>query len=119
VPALCEMLEVARSGFYRWRPHSPSPRAQAHEQLLAHLREAFAQSRQTYGSPRLTRALQRQKVACSEKRVARLMRLHGLQAKSKRPFRPRTTQSDPSNRVAPNLVFIAEDTNNYLTPVFV
>jgi transposase InsO family protein len=102
VHTLCGLLEVARSGYYRWRRRPPSPGARANEQLLAHLREAFAQSRQTYGSPRLTRQLHRQDITCSENRVARLMRRHRLQAKSKRPFRPRTTQSRHGYGIAPN-----------------
>ena len=69
---------------------------------MEHIREVFAQSRQTYGSPRVTRQLQRQHIPCSENRVARLMRRHHLQAKSKRPFRPRTTQSQHGYGRAPN-----------------
>src|SRR5262249_44960861 len=60
------------------------------------------QSRQTYGSPRITRALQRQHFQCSENRVARLMRCNHLQARSKRPFRPKTTDSSQGGTRAPN-----------------
>ena len=70
--------------------------------MLEQVREVFAQSRQTYGSPRITRQLRRGQVVCSENRVARLMRLHQLQAKSKRPFRPRTTHSRHRYGAAPN-----------------
>jgi transposase InsO family protein len=100
--SLCGVLEVPRSGYYQWRRKGPSRRAQANQQLWEQIRQAFAQSRQTYGSPRLTRQLQRQHIRCSENRVARLMRHHQLQAKSKRPFRPRTTQSRHLYGVAPN-----------------
>ena len=99
---LCALLEVPRSGYYQWCRKGPSSRAQANEQLLEHIRKAFAQSRQTYGSPRVTRQLQRQHIPCSENRVARLMRQQGLCAKSKRPFRPRTTQSRHGYGTAPN-----------------
>lgn len=102
VRRLCRLLEVAPSGYYRWRQSQPGPRVRANQQLLAHIRRAFAQSRQTYGSPRLTRLLQRQHIPCSENRVARLMRLHQLKAKSKQPFRPRTTDSRHLYRAAPN-----------------
>jgi transposase InsO family protein len=99
---LCGALEVSPSGYYQWRKRVPGPRALANQQLCEHIREAFAQSRQTYGSPRITRQLQRQQIRCSENRVARFMRRHHLQAKSKRPFRPRTTQSRHLYGVAPN-----------------
>lgn len=99
---LCSLLEVSPSGYYHWRQRRPGPRALANEQLLAHIQKAFAQSRQTYGSPRITRLLQRQQIPCSENRVARLMRAHQLRAKSKQPFRPRTTDSRHLYRAAPN-----------------
>lgn len=103
VRRLCRLLEVSPSGYYQWRRRKqPGPRALANQQLLAQVRKAFAQSRQTYGSPRITRLLQRSAVACSENRIARLMHIHGLKARSKRPFRPRTTDSRHWYRTAPN-----------------
>jgi putative transposase len=102
VRTLCSLLEVTRSGYYRWHQPKPGPRAKANEKLLAHIQKAFAQSRQTYGSPRIARQLQGQKIACSVNRVARLMRCHTIAAKSKRPFRPRTTQSRHDGGIAPN-----------------
>ena len=38
------------------------------------------ESDQTYGSPRIHRVLRARGMRCSEKRVARLMRLHGVRA---------------------------------------
>lgn len=102
VRRLCSLLEVSPSGYYQWRKRLPGPRALANQQLLEQVRAAFAQSRQTYGSPRITRLLRRGHVVCSENRVARLMRRHQLQAKSKRPFRPRTTNSRHLYGAAPN-----------------
>ena len=102
VRTLCRALAVPRSGYYQWRRKGPGPRDQANQCLWEQIREAFAQSRQTYGSPRITRQLQRQHIRCSENRVARLMRRHHLQAKSKRPLRPRTTQSRHLYGVPPN-----------------
>lgn len=99
---LCQLLEVSPSGYYQWRRRQPGPRARANQQLLTHIRKTFVQSRQTYGSPRITRQLQRAQIPCSENRVARLMQAHQLQAKSKRPFRPRTTDSRHLYRTAPN-----------------
>jgi putative transposase len=102
VRTLCRLLEVTRSGYYQWQQRLPGPRQQANQQILEHIQKAFAQSRQTYGSPRITRQLQRQNVVCSLNRVARLMRRHAIAAKSKRPFRPRTTESRHGCGIAPN-----------------
>jgi putative transposase len=100
--ALCWALQVQRSGYYRWRKHQPGPRQRANEQLLSSIRQAHWHSRGTYGSPRITCQLKRQKVPCSRNRVARLMRLHGICAKQKHPFRPRTTDSHHCEPIAPN-----------------
>jgi len=102
VRTLCRVLEVPRSGYYQWRSSAPGPRDQANQQLLEQIRQVFAQSDQRYGSPRITRHLQAQQITCSENRVARLMRRYHIQAKSKRPFRPRTTDSQHLYGAVPN-----------------
>jgi transposase InsO family protein len=70
-------------------------------QLIAQLRLMHADSRQTYGRPRLHRALQARGVAVSAKRIARLMRTAGLQARGRRRFRV-TTDSRHRFPIAPN-----------------
>jgi len=102
VRSLCRVLEVARGGYYQWRGKVAGPRAQANQNLVEQIRQVFEQSRQTYGSPRVTRELRRQQITCSENRVARLMRCHKIRAKSKSPFRPRTTDSQHLYGSAPN-----------------
>jgi transposase InsO family protein len=102
VQALCAVLEVSRSGYYKWRERRPSRRAQANSLLLEQIRQAHLESRCSYGSPRITQQLRRQRLCCSENRVARLMRKEQIRAKRKRPFRPRTTDSGHTGPVAPN-----------------
>jgi putative transposase len=102
VRRLCHLLEVSPSGYYQWRNRKPGPRAKANERLLKQVRQVFEQNRQTYGSPRITRLLQRSHIPCSENRVARLMRIAALKARIKRPFRPRTTDSRHRYGAAPN-----------------
>lgn len=99
---MCQVLKVGRSGYYAWARRSPSRRAQANQALLAHIRAAYQRNRKSYGSPRLHLALQRQGVTCGRHRVARLMRAHGLVARAKRRFRPRTTQRADFVVPAPN-----------------
>ena len=65
VRSLCRVLEVTRSGYYHGRDKIAGPRAQANHQLLEQIRQVFEQSRQTYGSPRVTRELRRQQISCS------------------------------------------------------
>ncbi len=104
VQRMCRILGVGRSGYYTWRARPTSQRAQADEVLLGKIQEAYQASRRTYGSPRIHAALQRQGVSCGRKRVARLMRLHGLTGLKRRKRQPVTTQREAGARAAPNLL---------------
>jgi putative transposase len=99
---LCAAFEVSRSGYHRWRTAEPSARACKDAQLATALREIHQESRATYGRPRLTIALHRRGLRCSPKRVARLMRIHGLCGVRRGRFRPQTTDSRHGNGIAPN-----------------
>ncbi len=101
VDALCRCLAVSRSGYYAWVRRAPSVRAQIDARLTRQLRVLHADSRGTYGRPRLHRALQRHGVTVGVKRVGRLMRAAGLVARGRRRFRV-TTGHRLADRVAPN-----------------
>lgn len=102
VGALAWAFGVSRSGYYRWLARSESRRAQAARQLTAQIRQVHEASRGSYGSPRVYQMLRRQGIATSENRVARLMQAAGIQARAKRAFRPRTTDSRHPGPIAPN-----------------
>jgi len=102
VALLCRELGVSRSGYYAWLVRQPSSRAVANRILLALITQAYGDSRKTYGSPRITRALHKQQHPCGRNRVARLMRQAGLRGLHRPGFRPRTTDSDHSLEIAPN-----------------
>jgi transposase InsO family protein len=57
-----------------------------------------------YGSPRIHAALQQQGLCCSRKRVARLMRQHGIHSRRRPKRRVHTTDSRHNRPVAPNLL---------------
>jgi putative transposase len=99
---LCVAFGVSRSGYHRWRVAPPCARLRKDAQLAQALREIHQQSRATYGRPRLTIALRRRGQCCSPKRVARLMRVHGLCGVRRGRFRPQTTDSRHENGIAPN-----------------
>ncbi len=98
---LCEALLVSRSGYYDWleRRRRPRPREAENIRLRERIREEFARSRQTYGSPRLAQAL-----GCPGRRnrIARLMRQERLCARQRSKYRPRTTDSAHGGPIAPN-----------------
>ena len=102
VTGLCELLGVARSGYYDWRGRGPSPRQQEDARLAEPLLAAFIASRRTYGRIRLTHELKARGHACGQRRVRRLMRAQGLCVRPRRRFRPQTTDSQHDRPIAPN-----------------
>ena len=100
--ALCEAFGVSRSGYYAWRKREPSARQQANARLLAEMQLIRQGPEACYGSPRMTQELNSRGHACSEPRVARLMRAHGLRAEAAPRFVPCTTDSDHDLPIAPN-----------------
>ena len=100
---MCHVLHVSESGYYAWCKREPSERKRVDEELGKRIEDAYSTNRQVYGSPRLHAVLKEQGVQCGRKRVARLMRERGISAKSKRR-NMKTTESDHTNPVAPNLL---------------
>jgi putative transposase len=101
---LCAALGVSRSGYYAWDGRAPGARAQANQQLDAEIKAIFVQSRESYGSPRMTAALRQSGCVCNHKRVERRMRLQGLQDRTRRRYRVQTTDSHHDQPIAPNLL---------------
>lgn len=102
VNRLCEVLEVSESGYYAWRKRPPSKRAQANQDLEKRIQMIWQQFRGIYGAPRIHAEVQAQGEIVGHNRVARVMRKLGLRGKGSRKRQPRTTQSDPRHRFAPN-----------------
>lgn len=103
VSRMCHLLGVSPSGFHAWTNRGESLRRRQDRLLESRLRIAFAQSRQTYGSPRLTCEMRDLGFAVGRRRVARLMRQSELKARPRRRF---TVTTDPchADPVAPNLL---------------
>jgi putative transposase len=111
VRVMCDALSVSPSGFYAWRSRPESPRKIANRELLVDIRRIHAQHRERYGAPRIHAELRAEGHAVSRKRVARVMRQHGIRARASRRFRVCTTDSKHSLPVAENLLdqnFVAD-----------
>jgi putative transposase len=100
---LCRRLEVSPSGFYRWLKAGEATRASRDRQLGVMIRASHEASRGTYGSPRIHHELATNGVRVGTKRVARLMREHGLSGLRPRRFR-KTTDSQHADAIADDLV---------------
>jgi len=103
VRLLCKTLEVSPAGYYAWRQRPRSARQQRQDALLVEMRAIHAEVKARYGSPRLHAELVARGHACCVNTVARLMRGHGIAAKTAKKFR-RTTDSNHDLPVADNLL---------------
>jgi putative transposase len=79
VRMMCRHLNVSASGYYEWRCREPSKRAVANKQLFARIETLHSDSDGVMGAPRICEELQYQGIQCGQNRVARLMKINGLQ----------------------------------------
>lgn len=84
---MCKLYGVSTSGYYAWCRRPPSHRSLEDERLLDGIRQAYKESRETYGSPRVHAALTRNGETVGRRRVERLMREHGIRACSAMLYR--------------------------------
>ncbi len=96
--ALCQGLQVSRSGFYAWRKRVAEP--QPLNDALAGL---HAQHKQRAGAPMLSKDLQEMGFKCSERTVGRRLQKMGLQVHYARKFKA-TTQSCHKLTPSPNVL---------------
>jgi putative transposase len=87
IATLCRVLQVSRSGYYSWQARFPSARQQEDLKLVTEIHRVHREHRQTCGALKTWKVLNRQGIACGKHRVARLRKLHGIEANRKRRFR--------------------------------
>lgn len=91
--AVCDLLDVSRSGFYAWRTGEESLRVKRGAELLPLVSAVFWRHRRRYGARRIAVELSSQGIACGVARVARLLKSLELQAIQPKSYQPKTTQS--------------------------
>ncbi|MDX2565520.1 IS3 family transposase, partial [Streptomyces sp. TX20-6-3] len=104
VKRLCQILEMNRSSYYKWRAgrEARAARQRADQRLAARIREVHGESHGAYGSPRVTAELRDQGLHVNAKRVARVMRTFAITGIRVRR-RLRTTIPDPAPSQVPDL----------------
>ena len=103
VATMCRVLGVSSSGYYAWLRRGTSPRARRDGELSARIAAIHHDSRGMYGVPRVHAELAENGERVARKRVARLMRAHGLRGVSRRKW-TRTTLRDAAETPVPDLV---------------
>ncbi|WP_376777265.1 IS3 family transposase [Paraburkholderia youngii] len=107
VSVACEALGVSPSGYHNRKARDVDPdrprRRISNDALLIHIRAVHAESKGEYGWPRVWKKLLAQGIRVSKDRIQRLMKLHGIRARTRRRFKA-TTDSQHNLPVAPNLL---------------
>jgi putative transposase len=107
VSAVCEILNVSRSAYYAWRQDELNTRGREDNRLRPQIRRIFWEHARRYGARRIVKDLAAGGVACSRRRVRRLMKEMDLTAIQPRSFKPRTTDSRHTLGYSPNLLIDA------------
>jgi len=106
VAAMCRVLQVSKSGFYRSLKAQPGPRTLRTKKIHTEVKQMYDRFNQVYGSVKIAKELKKDdnlESACRNT-VAKAMREMGLKSKVSRKFKPTTTQVDPSKQPAPNIL---------------
>ena len=98
---MCKVLKVSRSCYYRWYSGGVSNRELENKMFSILIKQIFDDSKQRYGSPRITAMLIKMGYTISKPRVAKLMRLNGLRSKVKRKYKI-TTDSNHNYAISRN-----------------
>lgn len=107
IARMARLLGVSRSGYYDWAKRDaagPSVAEQRRSDLTVKIINHYADSDQTYGSPRILADLREAGEQVSGKTVAKLMRQAGIVGISPRGFTPVTTQPGPDPQPVADLV---------------
>lgn len=114
VGAMCEVLDVSRSGFYRWLGEPVGRRELRDRMLLKEIVDVHETVDDDYGCIRVRQELVGRGISVGRHAVGRVMRKHGIRAACAKRFRVATTDSGHGHAIAPNLLgraFAAEAPN--------
>ena len=105
IKEMAGLFGVSRSAYYQWARNGVSVRRETEDaELICLIRKIVEEHHRRYGSPRVRRDLRNEYgKRVSLKKVARLMRENGLNARRRRKFIP-TTDSNHSLEVSENIL---------------
>lgn len=86
---MCRLYGVTRDGYNSWHRRGASDREREDSELFEHIRSIFDRHGGCYGSPKITQELKKKGISVGQKRVARIMRNHGLRAVKARIYTAR------------------------------
>jgi len=104
ITQLCAALGVTRAGYYAWLSAPACQRDQTDEALLPQIAALHQKHDGNYGAPRIQKLLKEGGQHHGCKRIARIMRRHGINGSAQKSFVPCTTDSNHREPIAENLL---------------
>jgi len=109
VQFLCKYFSVSTSRFYQWKRRKGGILFTRKSVICEAIRKQFANSKNTYGSPRIYEELKKQGIKVSKNTIAKYMQEMGLDARYKKRFKVMTTDSNHSGPFADRVVKFEEE----------
>src|SRR5512139_1642049 len=103
IAVMCGILQVSKSGYYKWLNRKPSKRIWEEGRLEVEIKAAHKRTRETCGPERLQHELKDRGVSVGICRIRRIRKKLGIRCKQKRKFKA-TTDSKHTLPVAENLL---------------
>jgi transposase InsO family protein len=103
VEMMCRVLGMSRSSYNNWQFGRTVKRANHKKAMRVQIQNIYFQHKQRYGSPRIAKELQANKVLVSVQTVAKYMKEMGLRSKRSKKY-VLTTDSKHSNRIFENVL---------------
>jgi len=107
ITAMCESLDVSRSGYHSWKDRKNKPPTKAKQKQIERrgkIVEAFKESRNVYGCRKLHARLVREGIECTLNTVHADCKAMGVKSRTQKKFRVTTTDSNHGLPVAENIL---------------
>lgn len=101
---MCRVLDVSRSGFYKWKTRPVSRRAEHKQRVEEAVLDTYSNYKARYGAPRIVEEINAAGIPCSLNHVAAIMANNGLKARNGKAFNYSPSGSAMTN-VADNLLW--------------
>lgn len=101
---MCSILNVSKSGYYKYLKNPEAKCALRQEKLLEKIILSHKLSKGIYGNPRITQDLKNKGNICSKNTIARIMKTNKIYSKIRQKYKPKRTIRDPRAIASPNLL---------------
>ena len=121
IELMAKVFKVSRSGYYAALKRPESTRSMKDRQILKEIKSIHAESRKTYGSPRVYQELKKTELACGLNKVAKMMKNNDIYSIVKKKHKPYGTAKHNPELVSDNIVsrefFVAQPNQKWVSDI--